>query len=272
MKTRIISAAVASALVIIVLIFRLTIALPIFIALAGSIAVFEIFRAVGSQVNIPFFISSFVFSIVTPLAARGIIPVAFSSMVYIYFALFAASLVLKFNPEILPKIFITFVMVCSVVFGLSTAIVMIDWQFGMFYFLLAAFAAFISDTGAYFVGSAVGKTKLAPAVSPKKTVEGAIGGFISAIIVCIAFAYIYAAIFCKNGETVRALPVIICTLLASAGGMIGDLFASSVKRTYNIKDYGNLMPGHGGIMDRCDSLAVSLPIVMLFAQQVMLLG
>ena len=110
----IISAAVASALVIIVLIFRLTIALPIFIALAGSIAVFEIFRAVGSQVNIPFFISSFVFSIVTPFAARGIIPVAFSSMVYIYFALFAASLVLKFNPEILPKIFITFVMVCSV--------------------------------------------------------------------------------------------------------------------------------------------------------------
>ena len=118
----------------------------------------------------------------------------------------------------------------------------------------------------------MGKTKLAPVVSPKKTVEGAIGGFVSAIIVCIVFAYIYAAIFCKNGESVRILPVIICTLLASIGGMIGDLFASSVKRTYNIKDYGNLMPGHGGIMDRCDSLAVSLPIVMLFAQQVMLLG
>ena len=64
-------------------------------------------------------------------------------------------------------------MISSAIFGLTTAVVLIDWKYGMFYFLLAAFAAFITDSGAYFVGSAVGKTKLAPVVSPKKTVEGA---------------------------------------------------------------------------------------------------
>ena len=185
--------------------------------------------------------------------------------------LFAASLIVKLDVDNLPKMFITFVMICSAVFGLTSAEILIDWQYGMFYFLLAAFAAFVTDAGAYFVGSAVGKTKLAPVVSPKKTVEGAIGGLVSSIIVCIAFAYIYAAIYCK-GEVVNIGSVVVCTLLASIGGMIGDLLASSVKRVYGVKDYGTLMPGHGGIMDRCDSLCISLPIVMLFAQQVALLG
>jgi len=271
MKTRLITAAVSMAVVIFILFFRLTVALPIVLALAGCIAVFELFRATGAQVNIPFFVLSFVFAVVTPFAARGIIPVSVSTVVYAYFALFAASLTYKFDTEKLPKSFITFVMVCSIVYGLTAAEIMIDWKFGMFYFLLAAFSAFITDAGAYFVGSAVGKTKLAPVLSPKKTVEGAIGGLISSIIVCIAFAYIYAAIFCKT-EVVHIGALIFCVILAALGGMIGDLFASSVKRTFNIKDYGTLMPGHGGIMDRCDSLCISLPIVMLFAQQFTLLG
>ena len=270
MKTRIITAAVSSAIVICVLIFRLTWVLPVALALVGCLAVFEIFRATGAQTNIVFFVVSFVFAAFMPFAARYI-PISLMSVIYIYFALFAASWVVKFNAENLPKMFITFVMISSAIFGLTTAEVLIDWKYGMFYFLLATFAAFITDTGAYFVGSAVGKTKLAPVVSPKKTVEGAIGGLISSIIVCIAFAYIYAAIFCK-GETVHIVAVIICTLLASIGGMIGDLFASSVKRVFGVKDYGTLMPGHGGIMDRCDSLCISLPIVMLFAQHFALLG
>lgn len=270
MKTRLITAGVASAIVIVLLIFRLTLALPIALALVGCIAVFELFRATGAQSNIPFFIISLLFAAVMPFAARYM-SVNLASVIYSYFALFAASLIFKFNAENLPRMFITFVMVCSVVLGLTSAEIMIDWKFGMFYFLIAAFSAFITDGGAYFVGSAVGKTKLAPVLSPKKTVEGAIGGLVSSIIVCIAFAYIYAAIFCKK-ESVQIVPLLICVLLASLAGMAGDLFASAVKRTYNVKDYGTIMPGHGGIVDRCDSITFSLPVVMLFAQQITLLG
>ncbi len=270
MKTRIVTAAVSAAIVICVLFFRLTWVLPVVLALAGCLAVFEIFRATGAQTNIAFFIVSFLFAAFMPFAARYV-PISLMAVICIYFGLFAASLVVKFDADNLPKMFIAFVMISSVIFGLTTAVVLIDWKYGMFYFLLSAFAAFVTDSGAYFVGSAVGKTKLAPVVSPKKSVEGAIGGLISSIIVCVAFAYIYAAIFCKD-ESVRIGAVIVCTLLASIGGIIGDLFASSVKRVFGVKDYGTLMPGHGGIMDRCDSLCISLPIVMLFAQHIALLG
>ncbi len=271
MKTRLITAGVSAAIVILVLIFRLTLALPILLSLVGCVAVFEIFRATGAQKNIPLFISSLIFALIVPFAVRGFIPISLASVIYAYFVLFAVCLVINFKAEELPKLFITVVMAFSIIFGFASAEIMIDWKFGMFYFLTAAFSAFVTDGGAYFVGMSVGKTKLAPVLSPKKTVEGAIGGLISSIIVCVSFAYIYAAIFCDK-ETVHLLPFIICVTLAAIAGMVGDLFASAVKRLYNVKDYGTIMPGHGGIMDRCDSISFSLPVVMLFAQQIPLLG
>ncbi len=271
MKTRLITAGISAAIVILVLIFRLTLAMPIFLSLVGGIAVFEIFRATGAKKNILFFILSLVFAAIVPFVVRGYIPLTLASVIYAYFLLFAFCIAVNFKAEELPQNFITAIMVFSIIFGFASAETIIDWKFGMFYFLTAAFAAFVTDGGAYFVGMAVGKTKLAPVLSPKKTVEGAIGGLISSIIVCVSFAYIYAAIFCDK-ETVHLLAYIICVFIAAIAGIIGDLFASAVKRVYNVKDYGTIMPGHGGIMDRCDSLSFSLPVVMLFAQQITLLG
>ncbi len=271
MLTRIISSVVATALVIVLLVFRATIAVPIALAILCGIAAFEIFKATKTQSNLLFFVSSLVFAVIIPFIARGYIPIALNSAYYIYFIVFAICLIFKFDPNSLASNFVAMIMNCVITFGLVSAQTLLDLKHGMFYFLLAAFCAFITDSGAYFVGSAVGRIKLSPKVSPKKTVEGAIGGVVCCVIVCITFAYIYAIAF-ASVKSVQLLPLIICVFLASFAGMIGDLFASSVKRSYNVKDYGKIMPGHGGVVDRCDSVCITFPVVMLFAQQIVLIA
>ena len=264
MITRIISAVIGIAAVIVLLIFRFTVAMPIGLAFISAVGVYEIFRATHSRYNAPMFILSELFAIALPFCVRYF-TIPLNTLYYIYFALFAAALMFKFETKRMSRCFVSFVMVCSLTFGLSCAYTMFYWNYGMFYFLLAAFCAFITDSGAYFVGSAIGKHHFAPVVSPHKTVEGSIGGLASSLVVNIIFAFIYSYGFAQ-GAKINFAVLIVTVLVASVAGMIGDLFASAVKRTYGIKDYGKIMPGHGGIMDRCDSLVFSLSAVMLIAQ------
>ena len=265
MKTRLITAGVASAIVITLLVFRFTIALPIGLAIIGGIGVFEIIRAAKVQYNIPLFIISEIFALLVPFINAAYLDIPFEPVLYTFFALFAGSVLIKFDTNRLPRCFVAFLMIFSLVFGLSCAHNIFYWNHGMFYFLLAAFCAFITDSGAYFVGSSVGKTHFAPTVSPNKTLEGSIGGLASSLIVNIVFAFVYSYIF-ADGAKINFGVLIITVILASLAGMIGDLFASAVKRTYNIKDYGKIMPGHGGIVDRCDSIIFSLSVVMMINQ------
>lgn len=123
---------------------------------------------------------------------------------------------------------------------------------GIYYLLLLLNFSSVCDMGAYFVGSAVGKHKLCPEISPHKTVEGAVGGIVSSIIVTV----VLGLCFNKNLAAPALLTVPLCVL-----GMVGDLFASAIKRAAGIKDYGNLIPGHGGIMDRVDSIIMIAPVL-----------
>lgn len=118
----------------------------------------------------------------------------------------------------------------------------------------------IADSGAYFVGRACGKHKLAPVVSPKKTWEGVIGG----VICNIAFMLLYLFLISKFcGVTVRYWTAPIYGVLGAAASVVGDLTLSVVKRQVKLKDYGNLIPGHGGILDRFDSTMLVAPLTEL---------
>ncbi len=123
------------------------------------------------------------------------------------------------------------------------------------YFLLAVI--FAGDTGAYYVGSYFGRHKLCPAVSPKKTVEGALGGLAANLLI--------GAIF-KNLLMPNLSWQMACLLFITMGiaGQIGDLFESQFKRVGNIKDSGSILPGHGGILDRIDALLFAAPVVYYF--------
>lgn len=115
------------------------------------------------------------------------------------------------------------------------------------------------DTMAYCTGILIGKHKMAPILSPKKSVEGAVGGVLGAMLIGV----IYTLIF-QSHMTIFARPVISVAILACVGSlisMIGDLAASAIKRNHEIKDYGTLIPGHGGILDRFDSVIFTAPIV-----------
>ena len=129
------------------------------------------------------------------------------------------------------------------------------------YLVYAPFiAAFMSDTSAYFVGRFLGKHKLAPVISPKKTVEGLWGGFAGAILSMLLYCLILQ--FACNLQ-VNYLYALIYGLLGSAAGVFGDLSFSAIKRQVGIKDYGNLIPGHGGILDRFDSVIMVAPLFEL---------
>lgn len=110
-----------------------------------------------------------------------------------------------------------------------------------------------TDTGAYFVGKKWGKYKLAPQVSPNKTIEGFIGGIILAVLISIGYVLIWQA-------GIKGLELLTLTILTSLFSVVGDLFESMLKRIANVKDSGNLLPGHGGVLDRIDSLLAAIPV------------
>ncbi|MHA6251263.1 phosphatidate cytidylyltransferase [Oceanobacillus sp. CAU 1775] len=127
---------------------------------------------------------------------------------------------------------------------------------GLTNILYAFLIIWATDTGAYFAGRAFGKKKLWPEISPNKTISGAVGGIITATVVAIIFHVIY-----PFPHTL--LIVILVTIFASMFGQIGDLVESAFKRHYGVKDSGKLLPGHGGILDRFDSLLFVLPFLHL---------
>lgn len=131
------------------------------------------------------------------------------------------------------------------------------------YFAWIPFVAWVCDTSAYFAGRAFGKHKLAPVLSPKKTIEGAIGGILGSVAVGAIFGYLIY----KNeiNEISVIFILMLITFIGSIIAQLGDLLASGIKRDHDIKDYGTLIPGHGGIMDRFDSVIFVIPCIYFLA-------
>lgn len=132
---------------------------------------------------------------------------------------------------------------------------------GRFLVLIPFIVAFASDGGAYFAGRYLGQHKLAPVISPHKTVEGAVGGVISAVVVMVLYCLILSLPTQTLNFQVNYAYAIIYGLLGSVAGIVGDLCFSVIKRQTGIKDYGNLIPGHGGVLDRFDSMMLVAPLM-----------
>lgn len=150
-------------------------------------------------------------------------------------------------------------MLFSYVYLLRTA------ENGQFYVWYIFASSWGCDTCAYFTGYYLGKHKLSPVLSPKKTIEGAVGGVIGAIVLCT----IYGMIIAGPAQVDRGVLLKVSLLIGLVGSIvaqIGDIFASSIKRKMKIKDYGHLIPGHGGILDRFDSLLLVAPVIVMILE------
>lgn len=134
---------------------------------------------------------------------------------------------------------------------------------GIYLVWLIFISSWICDTCAYLVGSAIGKHKMAPVLSPKKSVEGAIGGVAGAILVGILYGYVMVHFNLLELNNIWIIGVI--TGIGAVISQVGDLAASAIKRNFDIKDYGKLIPGHGGIMDRFDSVMFTAPMIYYLA-------
>jgi phosphatidate cytidylyltransferase len=141
-------------------------------------------------------------------------------------------------------------------FFISLLVPMMNLNNGRYLVLIPFISAWCSDAGAYFIGSKFGKHKLAPSISPKKSIEGAFGGVAGGILGMLIYGIILH--FCKTD--VPWLIFVFMGVLGSVFGLLGDLFLSYIKRDCKIKDFGNFLPGHGGVLDRFDSVLFVVPV------------
>ena len=156
------------------------------------------------------------------------------------------------------KIAMTFVGGWLIPYLLCSVIRIHTMTIGRYVILIPFIVACITEAGAYFAGMLVGRHKLAPVISPKKTVDGAVGGVLSAMIVMLLYTLILGLVFDFYVNYGYAL---LYGLLGSLVGIFGDLCFSVIKRQTGIKDYGNLIPGHGGVLDRVDSMVLVGPLM-----------
>lgn len=182
----------------------------------------------------------------------------FAMLLMIFSIVFSVFLYLK-NHENLNFNDVSFILLATIVLpnALNSITSMFLIEHGKILILIPMICAWASDIFAYLVGRKLGKTKLAPTISPNKTVEGSIGGILGAV-----FGMLFFGIFTQNLIEISPIFLILCGALGSIFGQMGDLFFSMIKRQADIKDYSNLIPGHGGILDRFDSVIFTAPIAL----------
>lgn len=263
MKTRIITAIVALLIFIPILVFGDFVfvgSVTLFsfaMAVLSAVGAFEAVKCTGEEKNL-FFAPIYVIAFSLPLLTSSHLDIYTPIFIILLFYLLFIG-VLNNSKIAADKVLVAFALAFYVTasFGALTVL----FTKGSVFFPLVFVGAWVTDTFAYFTGFFFGKHKLIPAVSPKKTVEGAVGGTIFAMI-----GYIVVGMIC--GYSIKNIVILaIVGLFASIVSQLGDLSASLIKRHYGIKDYGKLFPGHGGVLDRFDSiLAVSafLYVVSLF--------
>lgn len=150
--------------------------------------------------------------------------------------------------------------------GMSAIPLLCSAKMGISFYFVTIFALpWMADAGGFFIGATLGKHKLCPNISPKKTVEGVIGGVvfcvISAVLVGVLFQFLITP-----GLKVNFLALVLLGIVVAPVSVVGDLSFSLIKRRHNIKDYGSIFPGHGGMLDRFDSIIFTAPVIVLFNQ------
>ncbi len=277
MKQRIITAAVALVILIGVFICYETFVLNIAISIIGAIAVFELLHATGYVKSKALLIFSLCYAVIVPFFSTLRIHGMQVYVTLAYFILAFGSLLIFHNEIRFEEVAISFFISLVVPTAFSSIVLMRDRysRNGFLYILLCCVAAWISDSCAYFAGRAFGKHKMAPQISPHKTIEGAVGGVAGCCIFFVLTCFIYQqyqlhvnhiTITCSWGKI--AVIAVFCSLVS----IVGDLMASVVKRQTGIKDFGKIMPGHGGIMDRFDSFLFVAPTIYLILQYMPILN
>jgi phosphatidate cytidylyltransferase len=259
MKTRVITG--IGIFVVAVLLVVLAPFTPIFcigMSVLAVMASFELLRVFGIHKDWHISAPSYLLAAALPFAAYFVTDETRVKFILIEAAIIFIYLVYLLGAAVFSHKKIKFVLVAAVFMALVYVIVsftslslLMYVNKGLFYFGVIIISSWGCDAGAYFIGCKFGKHKLIPDVSPNKSVEGAIGGILVSIVLNVLYGFVVSSL---GGAKVEYLSLALLGLVLSIVAMVGDLIASLIKREYGIKDYSNLLPGHGGIVDRFDSV------------------
>lgn len=260
MLIRIISSIVALP-ILIALILIGGLPLRIAVLLVSMIGLREFYKAFSKQTKVIHYVG-YLFSLFYLLFMSEIINQSnlFNIFVSLFMVTITAVIVICHKDNNVYDALITCFGFFYVCFLFSHIYLIREYTHGEFFVWLVFISAWGCDTGAYFTGVTIGKHKLIPDLSPKKTIEGSIGGVVLATLIAFIYGYYVETQFMLEGVNTILLCV-ITGIIGSILAQIGDLAASAIKRHAGIKDYGNLIPGHGGILDRFDSVLFTAPAV-----------
>ena len=258
MKTRIISALVGTVVLAAVLACPWVWVFALVVAAAAGLATYELLHNTGIVKSKWMIWGSVVFATVATMSMSVLIPVENALVLLALYALFALIMFFVFRKSFVWK-GVGLTLYATV--GFSAMGVLRSFpMMGLFFVMLPMVIAWMSDTGAYFTGVFFGKHKMAPVISPKKTWEGFFGGWVISIGLTVLYGVICNAVAGSQVFDLLILAVVAAVLAPLS--VVGDLLASLIKRRTGIKDYGNIMPGHGGVMDRFDSVVFIAPLLV----------
>lgn len=273
MKSRLFSAAILIILVAALIFFcNVPLVLNFFVALLSAAALYEVLivtkyiesKALTSISMIFAFVIPFISVIsrlVEPLGLHFEIGNALFVLIFIYAVILFSTLLLSYKTYSLEHLSVVFLMSVIIPCFLTTIVFAHRLTGDRWNIVLIILCAWAADSGGYIFGKLFGRHKLTPKISPKKTVEGAIGAVFTAICATVIFAYCIDVFVASI--TVNYLVLAIYAFIGSICAMFGDLVASLIKRSFGVKDFGNLIPGHGGIMDRFDSVLFVAPFLYI---------
>lgn len=261
MLRRLSTSLIFAAIMITFLFFWQTPLMMVMVAGVSSIVLSEILSAGGHHKKKQYFIPSIAFAIACPFC-NTLQTFLIAAMIYL------VAMLIPLVHNMFGAEFQTVTFIISITVFVSTALSTMIYfrtygeQRYVFYLLVAAGCAWWSDSWALFIGTAFGKHKLCPNISPRKTVEGFIGGYAGAVLCNMMMGAIYAGIS-GGALQINYLNIAVISIVVTPIGVLGDLIASVYKRQLGIKDYGYIMPGHGGLYDRFDSAMLTIPAAFL---------
>ena len=270
MRTRVITAIFIILVTAPLCLFSHTVAWPVFVAAMSVMAVFEMLGCVGTRRKIAVSAPALLMAAVFPFALRygGAsydVLLIFMIAMFVYLIYLFAISVFSHGKLVLEDVFASYATVFYIIASFGALVLLRDRDFGLYLVILTLYGPWISDVFAYFCGRLFGRHKLIPDVSPKKTVEGAVGGVVFCALAAILYGFILRT-FIGEISSVSYVSLALIGAVIAVISQIGDLIMSHIKRKYGIKDYGFILPGHGGILDRFDSVLGVVPLIVILCE------
>lgn len=265
MITRIITAVVLVIAVLPILIFSHTIAFPIAVSVISLVSVIEMMRCTGCDRDYTFSVPAAIISVALPFGGwlwndKKMYILLAAAICYMFFLFVLSSTVLRRGKQKISDSCFNFAAVIYVTVGFTSVVLLRGLDYGAYLYLMVFVAACMTDIFAYFTGRLFGRHKLIVEVSPKKTVEGAIGGTVFCSVSFVIYGLIVGKLF---GTEQNYIALALVGVILSVISQFGDLIASLIKRQYGIKDFGKILPGHGGFLDRFDSAIAIAPVMLI---------